>query len=85
VPSPRQANLVLINLKDIPMSIITFDHPLAPLPAKKRIALVAHDAKKSEMCEWVKKHRSIFAQHELYATGTTGRLIENETNLPVKK
>lgn len=67
------------------MSIITFDHPLSVLPAKKRIALVAHDAKKLEMCEWVKKHLSIFAQHELYATGTTGTLIETETALPVKK
>lgn len=67
------------------MSIITFDHPLAPLPAKKRIALVAHDAKKREMCEWVKKHREVFAQHELHATGTTGALIEKETGLPVKR
>jgi methylglyoxal synthase len=67
------------------MSIITFDHPLAPLPAKKRIALVAHDAKKTEMCEWVNKHRALFSQHELFATGTTGLLLEKETGLPIKK
>ena len=67
------------------MSIITFDHPLAPLPAKKRIALVAHDAKKMEMCEWVNKHRALFSQHELFATGTTGLLLEKETGLPIKK
>jgi methylglyoxal synthase len=67
------------------MSIITFDHALAPLPVKKRIALVAHDAKKREMCEWVKKHRDLFAQHELHATGTTGTWIEKESGLPVKK
>ncbi len=67
------------------MSIITFDHPLASLPAKKRIALVAHDAKKREMCEWVKKHRDSFIKHELYATGTTGTLLEKETGLSVKK
>jgi methylglyoxal synthase len=67
------------------MSIITFDHPLSPLPGKKRIALVAHDAKKREMCEWVKKHRDVFAQHDLYATGTTGALVQKETTLPVKR
>lgn len=67
------------------MSIITFDHPLSPLPAKKRIALVAHDAKKREMCDWVKKHRDVFAQHDLHATGTTGALLEKETGLPVKR
>lgn len=67
------------------MSVIIFDHPLSPLPAKKRIALVAHDAKKREMCEWVKKHRDIFAQHELHATGTTGTLIASETGLPVQR
>ena len=67
------------------MSIITFDHPLAALPAKKRIALVAHDAKKREMCDWVKKHRDSFIKHELYATGTTGRLLEEEAGLPIKK
>lgn len=74
---PRSSNEI--------MSIITFDHPLSPLPAKKRIALVAHDAKKREMCDWVKKHREIFAQHELHATGTTGALLEKETGLPVKR
>lgn len=67
------------------MSIITFDHPLAPLPSKKRVALVAHDAKKREMCEWVKKYRDVFANHELHATGTTGALIHQETSLPVKR
>ncbi len=67
------------------MSIITFDHPLAPLPAKKRIALVAHDAKKREMCDWVQKHKTIFSQHQLYATGTTGTYIETATGLPVSK
>ena len=67
------------------MSIITFDHPLAPLPVKKRIALVAHDAKKREMCDWVQKHKTIFAQHDLYATGTTGKYLETATGLPVTK
>jgi methylglyoxal synthase len=67
------------------MSRITFDHPLPPLPPKKRIALVAHDAKKQEMCAWVKKHRAILANHSLFGTGTTGSMIESEIGLPVTK
>jgi methylglyoxal synthase len=67
------------------MSQIAFDHPLAPLPSKKRIALVAHDAKKSELCAWVGRFRDTLSQHSLYATGTTGRLIEDSHQLPVTK
>lgn len=55
---------------------------------KKNIALVAHDKKKPEIIEWAKKHASKLQHHELYATGTTGRLIKEsvpELNLtPLK-
>ena len=40
------------------------------------IALVAHDARKAEMLEWVKYNYKTLSHHNLYATGTTGRLIE---------
>jgi methylglyoxal synthase len=52
---------------------------------RKKIALVAHDHKKPEIVEWAKRHRDILAKHELYATGTTGALIEKETRLAVEK
>lgn len=67
------------------MSKISFDHALPPLPGQKRIALVAHDGKKSEMCAWAKKNRDILASHQLIATGTTGSLLEQELQRIVTK
>lgn len=40
------------------------------------IALVAHDGRKEELLNWVKYNASILSKHTLYATGTTGRIIE---------
>lgn len=40
-----------------------------------KIALVAHDARKQELIEWVKFNRQELSKHTLYATGTTGKLI----------
>jgi methylglyoxal synthase len=51
----------------------------------KRIALVAHDNKKRDLLEWARFNRLLLAQHQLYATGTTGRLIETELGLEVTK
>lgn len=52
---------------------------------KKRIALVAHDNKKHDLLEWAKFNRDLLAQHEIYATGTTGKLIEQELCVDVIK
>lgn len=41
------------------------------------IALVAHDARKQEMLEWCKFNYDKLKEHNLFATGTTGRLISN--------
>jgi len=53
------------------------------LPARKHIALVAHDHCKTMLMNWVERHHALLAQHELYATGTTGNLIQRATGLPV--
>jgi methylglyoxal synthase len=52
---------------------------------KKRIALVAHDGRKADLLEWVKYNVGTLRGHELYATGTTGKLIADETGLDVHR
>ena len=49
------------------------------------IGLIAHDAKKTLIQNFCIAYRGILSKHSLYATGTTGRLIEEVTNLPVHK
>jgi methylglyoxal synthase len=51
---------------------------------KRTIALVAHDSKKHELLAWARFNRDLLAGHELYATGTTGRLLESELELNVE-
>ena len=55
------------------------------MESRKRIALVAHDNKKAELIEWAIFNRSTLAKHRLYATGTTGTLIEEELDQSVTK
>jgi methylglyoxal synthase len=52
---------------------------------KKKIALIAHDNRKIDLLEWAKYNRDLLAKHELFGTGTTGQLIENELNIKVQK
>ena len=49
------------------------------------IALIAHDAKKKLMQNFCIAYRGILSKNDLYATGTTGRLIEEVTNLTIHK
>ena len=49
------------------------------------IGLIAHDAKKKLMQNFCIAYRGILSKNDLYATGTTGRLIEEVTNLSVHK
>lgn len=48
-----------------------------------KIALIAHDRKKEVMIKLVTAYREILVQHELFATGTTGKRIQEATDLPV--
>jgi methylglyoxal synthase len=52
---------------------------------KKKIALVAHDGRKQDLLEWVKFNVGTLGEHELYATGTTGKVIADETGLEVHR
>ena len=53
------------------------------LAGRKHIALVAHDHCKQSLMKWVERRHSVLAKHELYATGTTGNLIQRATGLHV--
>ncbi|MDP4178654.1 MAG: methylglyoxal synthase [Bacillota bacterium] len=50
-----------------------------------KIALVAHDKKKDDMIDFVRRYKEIFAEHELFATGTTGKLIHEIIGLDVTR
>jgi methylglyoxal synthase len=52
---------------------------------RKKIALVAHDNKKTDLVEWVKFNSYLLSLHELYATGTTGEIIEKELGVEINK
>ena len=50
-----------------------------------KIALIAHDKKKDDIIELAKRYKDVLAEHELYATGTTGTLIMGETGLAIHR
>ncbi|MEI7631314.1 MAG: methylglyoxal synthase [Actinomycetes bacterium] len=54
-------------------------------PAGKHIVLVAHDNKKADLLEWATHNRQILSEHHIYATGSTGRLIRDQLDIPVKR
>jgi methylglyoxal synthase len=49
----------------------------------KKIALVAHDNKKRDLLEWAKFNRVLLAHHKIFATGTTGKILEHELGFKV--
>ena len=49
------------------------------------MALIAHDRKKDNLIQFAIAYRDILKEHDLYATGTTGTMIEAETGLPITK
>ncbi len=57
---------------------ITMEH-------QKQIALVAHDNKKRDLLEWARFNRDLLAGHRIYATGTTGEILEQDLDLEVTK
>jgi methylglyoxal synthase len=47
--------------------------------------MVAHDHRKADLIEWAEHNKTQLARHELFATGTTGVLLENSLDRPVRK
>ena len=52
---------------------------------RKNIAVVAHDNKKPELIEWAFYNKTTLAKHKLYATGTTGTMLEKALDQPIIK
>jgi len=52
---------------------------------KKKIVLVAHDNKKPDLLEWARFNKDLLAEHTLFATGTTGTLLQKELALGVER
>lgn len=52
--------------------------------AQKQIALIAHDNKKGDLIQWCKENKEILEKHILCGTGTTARMITDQTGLTVK-
>ena len=50
-----------------------------------RIALMAQDKKKEQMVRFCLTNAGILSQHKLFATGTTGKMVEEFTGLPVHR
>ncbi|MFV9667582.1 methylglyoxal synthase [Pantoea sp. ARC607] len=59
------------------------EQTIRTLGIKKHIALVAHDHCKAALLDWVKQNQPALEPHILYATGTTGNLINRDTGLNV--
>jgi len=58
------------------------EYPNAPL---KTVALIAHDNKKDEMIDFATQHKAVLAKYHLVGTGTTGRLVAENTGLEVER
>ena len=60
-------------------------HKKIAMELDKKIALVAHDNKKGDLVEWAKYNRVLLAHHRLYATGTTGEILERALGVTINK
>ena len=58
------------------LSIIRWDRANEPNTMKKNIAIVAHDKMKPQAISWTSQHTAKLQPHAIFATGTTGKLIQ---------
>jgi methylglyoxal synthase len=63
----------------------SMEYKKTEMERQKNIVLVAHDNKKRDLLEWAKFNKDLLARHTLYATGTTGTLLESELGLEINK
>lgn len=61
------------------------DTSSAKQPGPKRIALVAHDNRKGDLLDWAEYNLNLLSEHELYATGTTGKLLAQHLGIEIQR
>jgi len=61
------------------------DGSQAAMSPRKRVVLIAHDNRKPDMLEWARYNTGTLAQHELFATGTTGALLADALGLSIQR
>lgn len=59
-------------------------HGSKTMQKQKRIALIAHDHRKSDLIDWCEYNSGSLSKHKLFGTGTTGTMIKEEVGLDVK-
>ena len=64
--------------------IMSEDFITMTIGKQKNIALIAHDNKKADLIDWCEQNKEILKQHFLCGTGTTARMITDQTGLPVR-
>jgi methylglyoxal synthase len=56
-----------------------------PMAARKRVALVAHDNRKRDLLEWARFNVGTLSRHEIFGTGTTGKMVAEKLGLDVHR
>jgi methylglyoxal synthase len=64
---------------------MTTQRTAVTMPGTKNVVLIAHDSRKQDLLEWVKYNVPVLREHRLFATGTTGALVEGATGLAVHR
>ena len=60
-------------------------HSSTKMSRKKNVALIAHDHRKSDLIDWCEYNSELLAKHNLYGTGTTGKMIADHIGLDVHR
>ncbi|MDR3573400.1 MAG: methylglyoxal synthase [Anaerolineaceae bacterium] len=83
IQSRESVTLALVDTPEIAPEGVSPEGVSPEVSPRKSIALVAHDHKKADLLEWARYNRELLIKHDLYATGTTGRLLGQALDTPV--
>jgi methylglyoxal synthase len=61
------------------------EHKKIAMGRRKKVALVAHDNTKFDLLEWAGHNRDLLSEHDVFATGMTGEMLERELGIKITK